>query len=215
MMTEKPESSARRKAVRAAREAARHLHAGLPPAFFLTDPARTPDPAAIVAGLPRGWGVIYRHFGAPDREAAAGGLAVACRKKGLAFLIGADARLALQVGADGVHWPNRMAEEVRRWAVRFRLQTVSAHGPAELARLTGLPIDAALVSAVFPSASPSAGAALGALRLRRLSKLSPMPIYGLGGVNPENARQISGFAGLAAIGGWRCFGVQPASEAES
>ncbi|MFN7056185.1 thiamine phosphate synthase [Hyphomonas sp.] len=214
-MSEEPQTGARRKAARAAREAGRHLPAGLPPAFFLTDPARTPDPAAIAAGLPRGWGVIYRHFGAPDQEAAALELAAACRARGLVLLIGADARLAMQVGADGVHWPSRLAGAARRWAGRFGMQTASAHGRAELARLAGLPVEAALVSAVFPSASPSAGAAMGPLRLRQLARLSPVPVYGLGGVNADNARRISGFAGLAAIEGWRCFGGQPASEAES
>lgn len=205
-MTEKAQSCARRKAARAARQAARHLPPELPPAFFLTDPDRTPEPDDIVSGLPLGWGVIYRHFGAADKDETAFELAELCRRRGLVLMIGADPDLARDAGADGVHWPNRRADETRRWAGQFRLQTASAHGRRELARLAGLPVDAALVSPVFPSASPSAGPAMGPLRLRRLAALADLPVYGLGGVNPDNAHRITDFAGLAAVEGWRCFG---------
>lgn len=205
-MNEKAQSCARRKAARAARQAARHLPPELPPAWFLTDPGRTPDPDTVAAGLPLGWGVIYRHFGAADRREMAAELADLCHRRGLVLLIGADPALARDAGADGVHWPGRMAGEARRWEGQFRLQTASAHGRRELARLDGLPIDAALVSVVFPSNSASAGRAMGAMRLRRLSAVAGLPVYGLGGVNPDNARRISGFAGLAAVEGWGCFG---------
>ncbi len=205
-MTEKAQSSARRKAIRAARTAAGHLPPKLPPAFFLTDPDRTPEPERVVAGLPHGWGVIYRHFEAAERYEIALDLADLCRRQGLVLLIGADPELARDVGADGVHWPNSLADRARRSEGQFRLQTASAHGPRELARLAGLPVDAALISAVFSSASHSAGRPVGPLRLRRLRGLTGLPIYGLGGVNPDNACRISGFAGLAAVGGWKCFG---------
>ncbi|MFN4024361.1 MAG: thiamine phosphate synthase [Hyphomonas sp.] len=204
-MIEEPQSRARRKALAATRGVARHLPAGLPPAFFLTDPVRTPDPAAIAAGLPEGWGVIYRHFGAEGREAGARALRSICRRRGLVLLIGADPQLASAVGADGVHWPGRIAGEARRWKDRFRLQTASAHSRSELGQIGTLPVNAGLFSAIFPSGSTSAGPPVGALRFRRIAMASPMPLYGLGGVDPDNAGMISGFAGLAAVEGWRCF----------
>lgn len=205
MMKEEPQSRLRRKALTVSRQAARRLGPALPPAVFLTDPARTPDPARLVACLPPGWGVIYRHFGAPDRAVIAARLATICRRRRLILLIAADPELARTVGADGVHWPHRLAGRARLWRGRFRLQTGSAHGRRELARLQTLPVDAALVSAVFASASPSAGAAMGALRLRRMARAARLPVYGLGGVNLDNARRIAGFAGLAAIEGWQCL----------
>lgn len=204
-MIEEPQSRARRKALAAARDAARHLPGGLPPAFFLTDPARTPDPVAIAAGLPAGWGVIYRHFGAEGREDTARALQRVCRRRGLVLLIGADPQLAAGIGAEGVHWPARMATQARGWTGRFRLQTASAHSRSELGQIGTLPVNAGLVSAIFPSASASAGPAMGASRFRRLALACALPVYGLGGVNPGNARNISGFAGLAAVDGWRCF----------
>lgn len=204
-MTEEPQSRARRKALAAARAAARHLPAGLPPAFFLTDPDRTPDPVAMAAGLPAGWGVIYRHFGAEGREDIARALLSLCLRRGHMLLIGADPRLAAAIGADGVHWPGRMAGEARRWTGRFKLQTASAHSRSELGQIGTLPVNAVLFSTVFPSRSVSAGPPAGAIRFRRLAMASPLPVYGLGGVNPDNARTISGFAGVAAVDGWRCF----------
>ena len=55
----------------------------LPPLFFVTDPRRTPDPAAIVRGLPRGAGVIYRSFGDPNAVQIAAGLKRVCAARGL------------------------------------------------------------------------------------------------------------------------------------
>ncbi|ABI78554.1 thiamine monophosphate synthase family protein [Hyphomonas neptunium ATCC 15444] len=192
----------------AARVAARHLPAGLPPAFFLTDPERTAQPERIVAGLPAGWGVIYRHFGAEDREAVARRLLKLCRKRRLLLLIGADAVLAAKIGAHGVHWPGRLAGGARKWHGRLQIQTMSGHFRDNPGHFRTLPVSAVLYSAVFPSRSASAGAAMGALRFRQIAKSLPCPVYALGGVNPDNGLLVADSAGLAAIDGWRCFEVR-------
>lgn len=169
--------------------------------FFLTDPQRTPDPARIACQLPEGWGIIHRHFGAADAAATAAQLATIARQRHLRLLIAADPALALQVGADGVHWPHALLAQSRQWKDRMGLMTASAHSPAELRAIAGFPIDAALVSAIFPSASPSAGKPIGALNFRRLSQTAPCPIYALGGVNAGNTASVAPFAGLAAVNG--------------
>lgn len=191
----------------AARIAARHLPGGLPPAFFLTDPERTPHPETIVAGLPAGWGVIYRHFGAPDREEVAGRLLKLCRKRRILLLIGADAALAAKIGADGVHWPSRMAGASRKWRGRFKVQTMSGHSGDNPGNFRQFPVNAVLFSTVFRSRSASAGAAMGALRFRKLAATLPCPVYALGGVNPDNGLSIADAGGLAAIDGWLCFAI--------
>ena len=81
------------------------------------------------------------------------------------------------------------------------LMTASAHSPAELRAIGAFPIDAALVSAIFPSASPSAGKPIGALNFRRLAQTAPCPVYALGGVNASNAGSVAPFAGIAAVAG--------------
>ena len=85
------------------------LRKALPAVLFFTDPVRTPDPEAVAARLPRGTGIVYRHFGASDAEARARRLTTIARDRGLVLLIGADAALARRVGADGVHLPERLA----------------------------------------------------------------------------------------------------------
>jgi thiamine-phosphate pyrophosphorylase len=207
-MSLEPQSRAQRKLIAAARLSAAHLPPALPPAWFVTDPARTPDPAAIASGLPAGFGVIYRHFGAADRERVARTLAGICARRGLAFLVAADPGLAAKVGADGVHWPFRLRHAARRWQTRFAVQTVSAHSARELRVAARPPVDAVLLSTVFASRSASAGTAMGALRFRQLVRDAGLTVYALGGVTPENAGAIAGPAGFAAVDGMAAFGPE-------
>ena len=200
-MAQKPQDGERRKLISAARRVLRHLPEGLPPALFLTDPKRIADPISLADRLPQGWGIIYRHYGAAHRVWQATQLAEIANRRGLALLIAADPLLAMQVGAAGVHWPFAQQSAARKWRSRFELMTVSAHGGQELRRVESNLFDAALVSAVFPSNSPSAGAPLGAHTLRTLSRESRLPLYALGGLNAQTAASISDAAGVAAIEG--------------
>jgi thiamine-phosphate pyrophosphorylase len=200
LMTLKHQSSPKRKLLAAARAASAHLPHAIPPVLFLTDPARTPDPVRTAESLPPGWGIIYRHFGAPDAGMIAADLAHVCRARKLRLLISADPVLAMAVGAAGVHWPHARLASSRKWRGAFALMTASSHSPAELRAIAHYPIDAALVSAVFPSNSPSAGKPLGALKLQQLVRSAPCPVFALGGVTAENAGRVSGFSGVAAVG---------------
>jgi thiamine-phosphate pyrophosphorylase len=172
----------------------------------MTDPKRTPGPATIAAHLPKGWGVVYRHFGASDRYAIGAKLARICKQRGLVLLVSADPALAAAIGADGVHWPETRLRGVRHRSPHF-IETASAHSRAGLARAHALKLDAAFLSAVFPSNSPSAGKPLGALRFRQIARTAPLPVYALGGINAENAAQIAqhsaGWAAIEAVmSGW-------------
>lgn len=199
LMTLKRQSSPKRKLLAAARAASAHLPQGIPPAMFLTDPARTPDPITTADSLPTGWGVIYRHFGAPDAEMVAEQLAHVCRARKLRLLISSDPVLAMDVCADGVHWPHARLAESRQWRHTFALMTASAHSPAELRAIARYPIDAAFISTAFPSNSPSAGKLFGSLKLRQLARSASCPVFALGGVTAENAALVAPFAGIAAV----------------
>lgn len=172
---------------------------GWPGAWFLTDPQRVPDPVAAIAGLPPGTGVIYRHFGAVDRLVIARNLRQATLKRGLPLLLANDAELAKQVRADGVHWPEAQAHKARHWQGAFFYQTQSVHSTRGLREAV---CDAVLFSTVFPSNSPSAGEALGALRFRKLAQHSDKLVYALGGVNGETAGAVSAHSGVAGIEGF-------------
>jgi thiamine-phosphate pyrophosphorylase len=188
--------------VLAAQAARLNREAGAPPIpslYFFTDPARTPDPLAVVRRLQRGTAVVYRHFGAPDRVRVARRLAALCRTRGLPLLIAADPLLARRVGADGVHWPQKRLPRVRTDGLR--LVTAAAHDGESLARARAFGADACVLAPVFPTQSPSGRAPLGLFHASQLARSSGLPVIALGGVNAKTARRLAGrgFAGLAAV----------------
>lgn len=174
----------------------------LPPLLFFTDPVRTPDPEAVARTLPAGSAIVFRAFGAADAEARAVRLLRIARARGLMLLIGRDAALARRIGAHGVHLPERLghlAGPLKRARPGW-LVTVAAHS-LRAARATEA--DAVVVSAAFPSKSPSAGRPLGPVRLAALARQAGRPVYALGGVSDKTARRLldAGLAGLAAVEG--------------
>jgi thiamine-phosphate pyrophosphorylase len=136
---------------------------------------------ALAARLPAGAALVYRTFGAPDAEVVGRRLLALVRARGGKLLIGADAALAARLGADGVHQSPRAARRARACGV-----------------------DAVVVSAVFPSRSPSAGTPIGVLRLAQIARLAGIPVYALGGVNDRTAGRLKDLrlAGLAAVEGF-------------
>ena len=175
----------------------------LPQLFFFTDPARVPDPEAVLRRLPPGTGVVYRAFGAPDAVTRGRRLARIARRRRLLLLAGADAGLAAAIGADGVHLPERgawAAAGLRRARPRW-IVTCAAHSAGAIAHARRAGADAVFVSPVFASASPSAGRPLGSLRFAQLARGAGLPVYALGGIDARSARRIarSGAAGLAAV----------------
>jgi thiamine-phosphate pyrophosphorylase len=176
----------------------------LPSLLALTDPQRTRDLEALAASLPRGAALVFRAFGAPDAETTARRLRTICRTRGVKLLIGVDWALAAQVGADGVHLPERLAAKAGalKAARPGWIVTAAAHSAAAARRgLNGA--DAVVVSPAFASNSPSAGAPLGPLRLAGLARVAGGPVYALGGVNDRTAARLRGLGlvGLAAVEG--------------
>lgn len=171
----------------------------LPALLVFTDPIRTPDPEAVAARLPRGSAIVYRAFGAADALAIALRLRAIARRRGLTLLIGADEALAARVGADGVHLPERLACRAAR--IRARHPTWLITAAAHNARAARAPVDAVVVSAIFPSGSPSAGRPLGPIRLAQVVRMSGRPVYALGGVNTATAARLlaTGVVGIAGV----------------
>lgn len=200
-MSEKAYASDLRKIRFAARASRKCLPTRLPPFWALTDPKRVPNPIALARTLPRGGGIIYRHFGASSRVETAKKLSTLARKRGLTLLIGNDPDLAAHVKADGVHWPERALHKALKWRSSFAIMTCAAHSRAAIRHAADMGMDAVLLSTVFASKSPSAAQPMGALRFRRLASGANLPVYALGGIRPENAGQVANFGGFAAIDG--------------
>jgi thiamine-phosphate pyrophosphorylase len=180
---------------------------GLPVLLFFTDPARTPEPEAIARRLPPGAAVVFRPFGAADAEARGERLAAIARERRLKLLIGADDGLAVRLGADGVHLPERLAHRARRLKAAHPdwLVTAAAHSPRAARRALLAGADAVVISAIFPSRSASAGAPTGPIRLASLARRLNGAVYALGGIDNKTARRLkdTGLVGLAAVDAFR------------
>ena len=181
---------------------AARLRKGLPPLILVTDPDRAPDPVALAGLLPRGCGIIYRPFGRRGAAQTARKLARVARARGLVLLIGAD---AVRARGAGVHLPERLAHRagpIKRARPGITV-TVAAHSLPALIAARRAGADAALLSAVFESRSPSAGRPLGPVRFAALARQAGLPVYALGGVKTKNAPRLkgSGAAGLAMVEG--------------
>lgn len=182
-----------------ARRLNREAGAAAPALYFFTDPERTPDPVRAAKRLPRGTAVVYRHFGAADRAAVARRLAQVCHARGLTLLIAADPTLAQRVGANGVHWPERLLPSLRDDSAQ--LITASAHTAAGIARAAAFGADACFLAPVFATRSSSGRKPLGLFRASQIARGAALPVIALGGVNADTARRLvgRGFAGLAAV----------------
>ena len=176
----------------------------------MTDASRVAAPAADIARLQPGDAVIVRDYDRSDRAARARALKRLCRRRRLRLLIAGDARLARAIGADGLHLPDALVA-VPGWRRLRRpgwLVTAAAHSHRAIARAFARGVDAVLVSPVFPTASHPGGRPLGVCRFARLCRLSPLPVYALGGINAWTVRRltglpIAGIAGISAVAGLR------------
>jgi thiamine-phosphate pyrophosphorylase len=200
------DSASRRTIARAAARLAAATPHELPVLVLMTDDTRLADPVAAARVLPKGSMVIVRSREAQRRRALALALREVARSRGLFLLIAGDVALAQWIGADGVHLSETRIGEAATIRARYKMVvTAAAHSLAALRR-AGY-VDALILSAVFPTASHPGRAVLGAVRANLMARLAPVPVYALGGVTAQNARLLSGFCGIAAIG---ALGVDPA-----
>jgi thiamine-phosphate pyrophosphorylase len=175
----------------------------LPNLLFFTDPERTPDPERVAERLPAGAAVVFRAFGASDAAARGARLREITRRRGLRLLVGADAALALEIGADGLHLPERLTDQAPslRKTHPDWLLTLAAHDLVAALAGAAAGVDALVVSPVFPSRSPSAGEPLGVAGLKRIVEAVETPVYALGGVRADTAARLAdtGIVGIAAV----------------
>jgi thiamine-phosphate pyrophosphorylase len=169
---------------------------------LMTDDTRLADPLAAASVLPRGSMVVVRARDAERRDTLARALLKRARVCGLGILIADDPLLAVRLGADGFHLPEARMGEAAYWRARFPDFTITAaaHSAHALMRARLLPIDAFFLSPVFATASHTERAALAPLRASMIAKAAGKPVYALGGIDAQNARRLTGFAGIAAIG---------------
>lgn len=140
--------------------------------------------------LPRGGGVVFRHYGTPtvERRRLFARVVRIARARGLVVV---RAGRWCGVGADGVH--NQRGPGLR---------TASAHSSIEARAAVRRGADAVFVSPVFDTRSHPGGDVLGVRVAARIARVLKVPVIALGGVDARRFRELEGFYGWAAIDAW-------------
>lgn len=176
-----------------------HRRHPLPRLWLMTDERIGDALWAALDRLPRGSGVVFRHYSLPMSERRKMFERVkrhGARKK-LLLLLAGPATLARAWGADGFHGGGRRGYP-------GLIHSAPAHNRAELVRAKRLGADLLFVSPVFATRSHPEAPALGSIRLAALARDAYAPVIALGGMNPRSARRIRAVRvhGWAAIDAW-------------
>ncbi|MBL41681.1 MAG: hypothetical protein CMM49_03355 [Rhodospirillaceae bacterium] len=177
-----------------------------PTLWFFTDNSRNPDPYTILNQLPKNSGIVFRDYFIQKRNYKAAKMAEFCRKKQLILIIGGDAKLALQVGAAGVHIPEfnkqilpYLKSKNSNWII-----STSVHDRRSYRKVQTLGANIIFLSPVFNTSSHPDKRPLGKLYISRLVREFGVFSIALGGINSKTACSLTGTGvnGIAAISGF-------------
>jgi thiamine-phosphate pyrophosphorylase len=149
--------------------------------------------------LPRGAGIVFRHYSLPPGERRKLFEAVKARamKRGLTLILAGTAEEAVSRGADGVH--NRQPAG----AGPGLLHTAPAHRLREIRSAEQSGADLIFLSPAFPTRSHPGQKALGPLRFMLLARQARVPVVALGGMDGRRAKRLGdAIYGWAGIDAW-------------
>lgn len=157
----------------------------LPRLWLLTDARNDAALETILRRLPRGSGLVFRHYhlAEAERRTRFDLLKRLAKTRGHVVILSGTAAQARRWGADGAYGaPPGLA----RGPAVLRLAT--AHSLHEMRKARRA--DAVLISPVFPTRSHPGGQVLGPLRFRLLAAQAAAPAIALGGLSPRSARHL-------------------------
>lgn len=158
----------------------------LPRLWLVSDARNDAVIERALARLPRGSGLILRHYHLSDEERAQriARLTRRAHSRGHAVIMAGTMAAARRLGADGAYGP---AKALARGGAGLRL--VTAHSLREIGQASRA--DAVLLSPAFPTRSHPGKAALGAIRFKLLAARSPVPVIALGGMSAKRAGHLN------------------------
>lgn len=167
----------------------------LPHLWLLSDARNDAVLEAALARLPRGSGLIFRHYHLPpaQRRDRFRQLARLANLRDHWVILAGDPATARQWGADGTYGRARAP-------VPGLIHLATAHDMAEIAAANRSHADAILLSPVYPTRSHPGGEVLGPLRFRLLARHANMPVIALGGMSARGANRLN-WTRWAAIDG--------------
>lgn len=184
------------------RRARQGKDAGLPSSWLFTDERlggmNPADPLwRAIDHLPRGAGIVFRHYSWPleQRRQLLAAIARIARRRHLR-LVGS------RIGGapDGIH-RTRSGQRAQGPG----LKTASAHGRRELVKAFRDGADIVFLSPVFPTQSHPGEPVLGPVRFGLTARGAGGPVMALGGMTARRAHRLRqlGAAGFGAIDFWR------------
>lgn len=174
----------------------RARHPRIPTQWLMTDERLGQVLWDALERIPRGQGVIFRHYTleiAARRSLYLQVAKVARRRRLMLIVAGSD---GLGPGNAGIH--GRSAKRARG------ILTWPAHNLPELIAANRAKADMVLISPVFATRSHPGTRTLGLARAASLARQADMPAIALGGIQKRHSRHLksAGFHGWAAIDAW-------------
>ncbi len=159
----------------------------LPTIWLISDARNDAMLERAMRKLPRGSGLVFRHYHLEpaERRKRFDALAQAARRQGHVMVLSGDAATARRWGADAAYGP---ARRLTRGPALPRLVTV--HSLRELAAARGARADAVLLSPVFATRSHPGAASLGPVRFRLIAARANVPVIALGGMTRRSAARL-------------------------
>ena len=149
--------------------------------------------------IPKESAFLFRSYEVKERKKIAKQLLKFCKMKKLKLLIAADIKLAEDINAHGVHFPEYMIKKKNKinWVfvknIKLRknwIITTAVHSLQAIKNAEFFDIDAALLSPVFSSKSHPNEKNLGINKFLKIVKKTKLPIYPLGGINIKNIKSL-------------------------
>tara|TARA_Y100000590_G_scaffold169214_1_gene193842 strand:+ start:902 stop:1534 length:633 start_codon:yes stop_codon:yes gene_type:complete len=170
----------------------------LPKVIIIFDDKSFDEKKFLKLKLPKNSAFLFRSYEIKKRKKIAKELLKFCKMKKVKLLIGSDIKLAVDINADGIHFPEYMIKKNKiNWSdiknaksTKKLIITTAVHNEKSLKKTENLDIDAALLSPVFPSKSHPNSKSLGIKKFSKIVKNTKLPIYALGGINIKNVKSL-------------------------
>jgi len=171
-----------------------HSRGQIPAVWLMSDERMGTAFLPSVQAMPRGSGVILRHYTLTqtDRRALFRRVRQIARRRGLMVFLAGSARQAQRWGADGYHGRiNRQLKRVSVGRAQYTmLHSAPVHDRSEIA-VNLSHADLFFLSPVYATSSHVGARSLGPLRCRRLAALCDAPVIALGGMTRPRFMMLS------------------------
>jgi thiamine-phosphate pyrophosphorylase len=168
----------------------------LPREWLMTDERQGDRLFDALARLPRGAGIVFRHYSLPpdERWRLFREVRLIARREGHVLLLGGPAEQAKAWRADGSHGAGPGAG----------LRSAPAHDLREIRAAERAGAALIFLSPVYPTRSHPGAATLGPAEFGRLSRRTRLPVVALGGMDRSRAKalRLRGAWGWAGIDAW-------------